>query len=89
MEGCVPTVILKLRRGGERESKREKERERERYTCESLPYIHYIINLLVKLGLWMTDQYPENAMVTLNYCNNERGGSLFVDRVEICSMIDQ
>ena len=37
----------------------------------------------------MIGQYPENAVVTFDSCNNERGSPLLVGGVDLCTVIEQ
>ena len=46
-------------------------------------------DLLVKIGLGVISKYPENTVMPLGSCNDERSGPLFVYGVDLCSVINQ
>ena len=46
-------------------------------------------DLLMELYLWVISKYPENAVVTFDSRDNERGCPFFVSRVDLCTVVDQ
>ena len=46
-------------------------------------------NLFMKLDTGMIGQDPENTVVTLDSCYNQRGGPLSVQSVDLCTTVQQ